>query len=368
LRERGDCLKKKYLVIKCAYVFVMVFLFLIGHRTVEVSPIMKTLLEAEERKNSIKDTSEIEMILEGTDVPLEPEGIGVTIDYAEDLELPEDSELENWKVYEYEELPQGKEDKERLAEETAKALFGDYFSKATRQNTDDYMLDYSDKEKSFHFYFNLTRLSRMSFKHFSAEPEIEEPEDGDWDRAYQEYSRELFQKLKLGSWDGEQANLELEASVGGTYVYRYALDGKKITDVHFSADIPIYIDTITLHYNKGVLTEIETPNAFLFIKNVRDAKVKYSSIEKAMEDVEEKLRAGALNNKFNPQYTYYRIDSVRLSYMNRMTGQFKEEYSLMPILDIGMTSCSYSIKERSWNINPSRHYGIMLESGEEHWG
>lgn len=353
--------------------FIMVFLFFIGHRTVELSPTMKSLVEMEKRKNTEKDNSNIEDILEGTDVPMQPDKVGVTIDYAEDLELPEDSELKNWKVYEYEQLPQGKENAKKLAKKIAKVLFGDYFSKADKyEKYGTYYVDYRDKEKNFQFSLNLKRYSVFSFTHSSQEPEIEEPEDGDWDRAYREYSEELFQKLALGSWDGEQAYLELEMAGGGgenaIYHYRYVYDEKRTTDISFPAATNTETDTIFIEYNKGVLKRIETNNAFLFIKNIRDAKVNYSSIEEAMEDAVKKLRISSLGSKLANYYDYYRIDSVNFFYIQKMTGEFKEEYNLVPVMDFELTNCHYLIEEQNWSISTgsnSVHYGIMLESGEE---
>lgn len=376
-------MKRKYIVFS-TYLFLMIFLFFIGFQNIEEANI-KPVAYGESAAEAEKKSMGIEQMLEGTECPQKPEKKGVTIERSKDLEIPEDSILENWKVYEFEGVG---EFSEKRAEKMAKILLGDYFPKAEKKIEDYgdfgfYILTYRDKGINCNFKAAIKVFSEITFTHRDHQQELEEPEDGDWESVYLERDKELLQQLELGVWNGEQGYLDLAESESrqfrsvSRHVYRYKIDNKALSDAefNFSYNTKPYNTSafpITFEYQNGVLTEFSMYGETNYrLKKIRDANIKYNSIEEILKEAEKKIKRSALLDtaENSRTYDYYRIDGIQLYYMKYCYGDLKRKYAFVPVAEIKFTEYYYDIITKQWQeITDNTYYGLQLETGEGNWG
>lgn len=385
-------MKKNHILFKFTYLFLVLLLFFVGYQTEDPDvgqqeDITEKSQTGENAGGAIaeagrEESYETEINLAEAGCLKEPKEAGSFVETAKDFVLPDDSELEGWKVYEFD---QEKAVQEKTADQMAGILFGNYFPKAEKKIEEYgihgmYYMKYKDDHVFFDFKFALKSGAEAIFRHRSSQPELIEPEDGDWNKCYLENNENMLENLQLGLWDGEQGYLELKEQIcnadNAVYNYRLMLDGIPIEDASFAfvaytAPYTTSSGNIKFTYKKGVLTELWDPGLNYELTNIRDAEIKYHYMEELLNEVMERERTMLLlQDPENPRYYYTRIDSVRLGYMRYCYGKVKKKWAFVPVAAFKQTEGAYVIKEKRWEWYDERfcYYGVQLETGEAHKG
>lgn len=391
--ERRRLMRRKYILFKFTYLFLILLLFFVGYRIEsldggqqESNASVKSSTEEMEGEATVgvnqEEAYETKINLAEAGCLKEPTEAGVFVETAADFVMPDDSELAGWKVYEFD---MERAVKEKTADQMANVLFGKYFPKAERKIKEYgvygmYYMNYCDDDVFFDFKFQLKSGPEGIFKHRSSLPELAEPEDGNWEECYLKNNEKMLEDLQLGLWDGEQGYLKLTNQVynsgNATYHYQIELNGYPMEEVSFdfvayAAPYKTSSGKVKFNYQGGVLTELWDSGLHYKLTNIRDAEMKYTSMQEILKEVMEKERTMLLlQDPKNPRYYYTRIDSVRLGYMRYCYGKLKRKWAFVPVAVFKQTEGAYVIKEKRWEWYTERYcyYGIQLETGEGHKG
>lgn len=382
-------MKKNRIFFKCLYLSSIFLLFFVGHKVENSirkqqksfnSSTASFTKEAVDHINQMYDETELNLM--GSNCPREPAEAGSFVETAVDFVMPDDSELEGWKAYEFR---MDQSEKKKKAEEIAKVLFGEYFPKAEKEVKDYgqygvYHLNYHNEKVLFQFKYLFKMGAQGNFTHSNSHSDFPEPEDGNWENCYLENNEKMIKELKLGLWDGNQSYLELTEQLGNsdssTYMYRVVLDGIPVADESFnftynSKPYSTNASPIIFTYRDGVMTGMQDNGMYYELNDIRDVEMKYTSMQELLDEVMEKERTMLLlQDPNNPRYYYTRIDGIKLGYMRYCYGNLKRKWVFIPVAVFKQTEGAYVINEKRWEwyMDSYCYYGVQLETGEGYKG
>jgi hypothetical protein len=385
LEGRGAIMKKiKKILIGCAYVLAVVLLAAYGFGMFdrqETTDVAQETQEEEETNDVAQETQENgetdgeEMLYQeefGIEYPAAPKEAGMEILYDEDFTIPSDESIKNLFVYQFHDLFNENETKkkEKYADTLSQKLLEDFFpgekwNRVVESNDsqDNYVYRIQGKEENgFQYTANKDGIDNTQLLCEPGEITVPVPEDGDYDKAYQDFSMEMLKYFQVGLWDGENVHMALTdtkdvTETGGYYRYMVELDGIRMTKCYFSSNFNSWA---AFHYEDGSLLGM-FQMAQTVLDGKREFKPMYSGIEEAVEklkqgiEIEYKRYAG-----FGDGYYIAKVKDVSLEYMEYYG---KDGASYVPILTAYIQQGLYNINEGTWNWR-EKGYNIQLETGE----
>lgn len=358
------------------------------------------LKEPTEVKNEGEWIYSEEFEIEYPEQPLEP---GYQVEIPNGIELPDDNLLKELSIYTYHyalpydiyakgvdvETQKNKKykkvfDKEqkKMASNMAKMLLDTYFLSGKNwkeaeivtselSGTKRCTYQIQEQEKNQFSYSWDTLYGKVAGYNLICEPGIvpvPEPENGDWDQAFQEFSLSILNSLEAGLWDGQTCHMVLNykkevTENNGCYQYVVELDGIKGTGHQtIGWDFNCYFPPVNFRYQNGSLVFMATSQMPLII----DKKEKLESKFKNMEEAFDALKKGVADYLSTQKNSYFGV-----KFDNKVTVEYTyntAENLCIPILSADLIWGEYSFifgKTWMWE-SPGTDYGcfIRLDTGE----
>jgi hypothetical protein len=287
--------------------------------------------------------------------------------------MPPDESIENLYVYEvHDRFEGGEKEQEEYADTLSEKILTDFFPgekwdrevvSYTAQHNYVYRIQ-GKEENAFQYTANKDGGDNSQLLCEPGEITVPVPEDGDYDKAYQDFSMEMLKYFQVGLWDGENVHMTLTdtkdvTETGGYYQYRVEFDGiktTKYTDM-FSDQRMVWA---SFHYEDGsLLCMLQMAERVLDGK--RECKPMYSSVAEAVDALGQ-----AMEMYYKEQarsfgaYFVANVENVSLEYVGDTK---KEETVYVPILNAYIQEGSYDISEGTWKWR-NVCYAIQLETGE----
>lgn len=306
----------------------------------------------------------------GIEYPAAPENVGVQVSVSENVKLPSDDSLWQLSVYVYHEAFGMNEAKkqEKHAGLLAGNILNDFFPGEQWNRTvvsDSYQDNYvyrikGKEENAFQYTANKGEIDNSQLICEEGIITVPEPEDGNWEEAFQKYSEDMLEYFQVGLWDGENCHMACTdtkdtSETGGWYRYMIELDGimsTKLTGVSFADN---FQNWASFHYeNKSLVLMFQMAQRILDEK--RDCVSAYTDMEEAFEDLKNGIEI-YYNGYANTLKKYYvvNISSVTLEYLDYNANNSN---SFVPVLSACLQTGEYDISEKSWEWG---EYGYLLQ-------
>ncbi len=373
--------KLKYIMICVFFAFCIALLYLAG-TVFFVEKDQKT----EEVQKNIKETNnqdnkEQEMLYSeefGVEYPATPTEPGMQLAVSEQLQLPEDSYLEKLSIYDFHERfqPDSAKEQKLWAKSLSEMLLETFFLEEQWKMvvvSDAYQDNYvyrlkGKKQNAFQYTANKNGGDNTQLLCEEGMIKVPEPEDGDWDQAFREYSLSMLERFEAGLWDGETCHMAVSkteniAGSNGSYQYMMEFDNIMGTKYIFS-ELRNSYSWANFEYKNGSLISMHQISEIIIDKK-RPLEATYKNMEEAFQALKQSLEIYFTNYAQNTnQYNCIYIDEIKLEYLNYYSKATKKLPTIVPILTAKLKVNSYDIEKSIWEQNDNMGYMIQLETGE----
>jgi hypothetical protein len=373
--------KIKKILIGCICVLAVVMLAAYGFGMFDKQKPEEVAQEKAEKKDEAAGEEMLYQEEFGIEYPAVPKEVGIEIIYDEDFTMPSDDSIKNLSVYEFHDMFGENETKkqEKYADTLSEKLLKDFFpgEKWKRTvNSDSWDHNYvyrirGKEENGFQYTASKQGIDNTQLLCEPGEITVPVPEDGNYDKAYQEFSMEMLQYFQVGLWDGENVHMALRdtedvTETGGYYRYMIELDGIGMTKCQgfddFANGTMVWA---AFHYEDGSLLRM-LQMAQKILDGKRECKLMYSSAEEAVDVLKQAMEIyyKQFSNRIN-QYFILNVKGVSLEYVEDREKDGTPCY--VPIFTAYIQKGSYDFSSETWEWG-EEGYAIQLETGENDRG
>lgn len=373
------------------FAIVIVFLCFVGIKGLWRKDIIteeKKLMKMEDHESTEKTKNEKNteewiyseaLDMEYPEVPAEP---GVQIIVSDGIKLPEDRLLEKLSVYEYHEAlyrDSSKQQKKR-ADKLAEMLLMDFFpGKQWKKKViaDKYQENYvyrikGQKKNGFQYTANHDGIDNTQLICEKGVFSVAEPEDGDWDQAFREYSLSMLESFETGLWDGKNSHMAVSCSEkvagnNGNYRYMIELDGIMATK-YMGFSFHKFSNWASFQYRDGSLVSM-----FQMAQKVLDGKrpmeSPYENMKAAFGKLKEELQEYlTVQGRQLQRYYCVRLDRAAVEYVDYYSMAGPNVF--VPVLNAYLKMGTYDIAGGAWTWDDNYQvcYLLQLETGESDMG